>query len=299
MRWLVELVGSGRLTRTARAFIRRQLFRVASGQNKAEENPMVSLQKQKDFRSVQSLPFCYLCGNAFAPGDKRNRDHLPAKSLFAKQHREPSLWLPTHIDCNNSHELIDEKIGQLIGLRQGRRPDPLRLRVTANEMVGLVHNLDIDSAVWRWISGFHAALYRTSPVDIIRGSLVTPFPRWRDTNDFEPFRQRPQHQKFVQTLHQNRAKGTLDRITCNKEMVVYESVWCQGSLPGGSQPWLCIFGLDVCDWKDLGRTGFLPARGCAGFYVLPDQAVPAGATKGTISSIVTPMTDPLDPFSRQ
>jgi hypothetical protein len=257
---------------------------------------MVSLQNQKDFRSVQKLPFCYVCGNAFDPGDKKNRDHLPAKSLFAKQHREPSLWLPTHSGCNNSHELIDEKIGQLIGLRQGRRPDPLRLHVTANEMAGVVHNLDIDSAVWRWIDGFHAALYRTSPVGIIRGSLVTPFPRLRNGRIiFDPLP--PQHQKFVQTLHQNHAKGTLDRITSNKGMVVYVCVWCQGSLPDGPHPWLCIFGLDVCDWKDLGRTGFLPARGCAGFYVLPDQSVPGGATKGTISSIVTPMTDPLDYFA--
>jgi hypothetical protein len=259
---------------------------------------MVSLQTQKDFQSVQRLPFCYVCGNAFAPGYKPNRDHIPPKSIFDKQHREPSLCLPTHIDCNNSYTLSDEKMGQLLGLRQGRSPDPQRLHVTANEMAGVVHNLDIDSAVWRWISGFHAALYQTSPVGIIRGpdSLVTPFPRLLDTNHWQ--RQR-QHQKLVLTLHQNHAKGTVDRITCNKEMVFYECVWCQGSLPDGSHPWLCIFGLNVCDWKDLGRTGFLPARGCAGFYALPDRAAPAEATKGTVSSIEIPMTDPMDPFNRQ
>jgi hypothetical protein len=259
---------------------------------------MVSLQNQKDFRSVQRLPFCYLCGRSFVAGDNINRDHLPAKSLFAKQHREP-LWLPTHTACNKSHELVDEKIGQLIGLRQGRRPNStmrrLQFDVTANGMAGAVRNLDIDSAVWRWIAGFHAAPYRTSPVGI-RGSLVTPFPRGRNTNGriiFEPLR--PQHQVFVRTLQQNRAKGTLDRIICNKPMVVYECVWCQSD----SGPWLCIFGLDVCDWKDLGRTGFLRARGCAGFYVLPYQSAPTGATKGTTSSIVIPMSDPLDPFNRQ
>jgi hypothetical protein len=263
---------------------------------------MVSLQTQKDFRSVQNLPFCYVCGDAFPPEYEPNRDHIPAKSLFAEQHREPCLWLPTHTGCNNGHDKIDEKIGQFIGLLQGRRPDPQRLHVTGNEMAGLVHNLDIDSAVWRWIRGFHAALYRTSPVGIIRGpdSPVTPFASL-DTYYLERWqRQRPQHEKLVQTLQQNRAKGTLDRITCNKEMVVYECVWCQvPSIPDGSPSWACIFGLDVYDWKDLGRTEFLPARGCAGVYVLPDRAVPAGATKGTISSIVVPNADPLDPFNRQ
>jgi hypothetical protein len=273
---------------------------------------MVSLRTQKDFQSVQRLPFCYVCGNAFAPGYKPNRDHIPPKSIFDKQHREPSLCLPTHIDCNNSYTLSDEKIGQLLGLRQGRSPDPQRLHVTANEMAGVVHNLDIDSAVWRWISGFHAAMYHspaifnpTSPVGIRYRSLVTPFPRLLNTNVFAPFWQRQQHQKLVQILYQNRAKGVLDRIICNKEMVVYECVWCQApfldSRPGGShsEPWACIFGLNVCDWKDLGRTGFLPARGSAGLYVLPDQTVPGMATQGIISSIEIPMTDPLDPFNRQ
>lgn len=75
----------------------------------------------------------------------------------------------------------------------------LRFAVSPRGTIGAVTNLDIDSAVWRWIAGFHAALYRTSPVGI-RGSLVTPFPRGRRINGqvvFEPLR--PQNEIFVQT----------------------------------------------------------------------------------------------------
>src|ERR1700730_15990775 len=163
---------------------------------------MVSLLSQRDFQGVQKLPFCYLCGKTFVAVDKINRDHLPAKSLFAKQHREP-LCLPTHVACNKSHERTDEKIGQLIALRYGKVPRRemrrLRFAVSPRGTIGAVTNLDIDSAVWRWIAGFHAALYRTSPVGI-RVSLVTPFPRGRRINGqvvFEPLR--PQNEIFVQT----------------------------------------------------------------------------------------------------
>ena len=77
-------------------------------------------------------------------------------------------------------------------------------------------------------------------------------------------------------------------------MVTYECVWYQSD----NGPWLCIFALDIYDWKDLGRTGLFPACGCAGCYVLPSRIVPTTATKGTTSRIIIPMTDPLDPFSR-
>jgi hypothetical protein len=76
---------------------------------------MVSLLKQTDFRGVQNLPFCYLCGQAFATGDSHNRDHVPPECIFALLDREP-LWLPTHNACNKHYSDLDEKIGQLIAL---------------------------------------------------------------------------------------------------------------------------------------------------------------------------------------
>jgi hypothetical protein len=55
--------------------------------------------------------------------------------------------------------------------------------------------------------------------------------------------------------------------------------------------------LDIYDWKDLGRTPGLPARGCAGFYVTPARAVPANATRAVKSSIIIPTSDRLDAFA--
>ena len=259
---------------------------------------MVELLNQKNFRNVRNLPFCYLCGKTFNADDCVNRDHLPPESIFASEHREP-LLLPTHLKCNKAHELTDEKIGQLIALRYGKVPSHpkhrrLKFTVTPSLNLGAVTNVNVDAAVWRWIAGFHAALYREPAVGI-RGALVTPFPKAQNISGrlvAEPLK--PQHLEFVKTIRTNRIKGNLDRIRCNKGKVVYECVWCQSRNDG---PWLCIFALDIYDWKDLGDTGQFPARGCAGFYTLPLGGVPVDATRGTGSSLIIPMKDPLDPFA--
>jgi hypothetical protein len=137
---------------------------------------MVSLLRQSDFRSVQDLSFCYLCGEQFVAGDSQNRDHVPPECIFAPLDRDP-LWLPAHTVCNKSYGLMDEKIGQLIALRYGKVPrNPghrrLKFAVSPQRNLGAVVNLDIDAAVWRWIGGFHAALYRKPGVGI-KGSLIT------------------------------------------------------------------------------------------------------------------------------
>jgi hypothetical protein len=260
---------------------------------------MVSLLRQSDYRSVQNLPFCYLCGRQFAAGDAKNRDHVPPECVFLPRDREP-LWLPTHIACNSGYRLADEKIGQLIALRYGKvlrnaAHRRLKFAFSRRRDLGAVVNLNIDAAVWRWIGGFHASLYRESGVGI-RGSLVTPFPKAQIISGHPVFAPLlVQHPLFVQTIKSNRLRGNLDRIVCNKGKMTYECVWQQGDNSG---PWMCIFALDIYDWKDLGRTGALPARGCAGFYLTPTRSVPANATKALASAIIVPTSDRLDAFAR-
>jgi len=259
---------------------------------------MVSLLRQSDYRDVQKLPFCYLCGHLFVAGESHNRDHVPPECIFAPRDREP-LWLPAHTACNKSYALVDEKIGQLIALRYGKVPrDPthrrLKFAFSRQRDLGAMVNLDIDAAVWRWIGGFHAALYREPGIGI-RGSLATPFPKAQFVGGravVAPLR--VQHQFFVQTIKSNRLRGNLDRISCNKGKLTYECVWQQSDNGG---PWMCMFALDIYDWKDLGRTGVLPARGCAGYYVTPTGSAPAGATRAVKSSIIIPTTDRLDAFA--
>ena len=257
---------------------------------------MVALSTNRDFRAVQKLPFCYLCGEEFRSEDIINRDHIPPQNSFAVCDRTPSLWLPTHEHCNSAHKMIDEKIGQIISLKWGYVPsDPKnrRLRFTIfNKDLTAVNNVNIDGALSRWIRGFHAALYNQFLAETPLRALVTPFPRTQN-GSVEMDKLRPQHLKFVSTIKLNRAKRNVDRILSNNGKCIYECVWHQDD---DKSTWLCIFALNVYDWKDLGETGVEPSRGCAGAYTL--AATPSNATRAVESPIALPNLEPLDPFGR-
>ncbi len=261
---------------------------------------MPQLETQNAFRRIQGLAFCYVCGMAFAKGEKRTRDHVPARACFAPVDRHDPLLLPTHADCNSDNTLIDEKIGQLIGLRRGAVPAPSNRRLsilTADSadggLMGGVSNLDIPHAVKRWICAFHAALYHEWLPPQTGFVLETPFPAGKlegGTVAYRPIRE--QHQVMVAVIKQQRSAGNLDRIQSNNGQLRYECVW-ERSDDGG---WFCIFALDLYGWADLGDTKRFPRRGCAGFYVLPQRRVPKGATRVIEASEGVANADPNDPF---
>jgi hypothetical protein len=257
---------------------------------------VIELGTQNALRAVRSLPFCYLCGGAFDTTRAANHDHVPPKTVFALADRQP-LKLKTHEACNSRHSLNDEKIGQLIALQRGEIPEKAEDRKLHLAHLGLgfgaITNLNVDAALWRWISGFHAALYR-EPLTKVRGSIVTPFPR-ADKNAAGCYVLAPvypQHQLFVDVIKAQRRRGALDRISANNGKLAYECVWGETD---AKDAWLCMFALNIYHWKVLGKSPLAPARGCAGCYALP--APPPQATTATDWKIMTPNSDPMDPFA--
>lgn len=118
-------------------------------------------------RRVRDLPFCYLCGDQFEGSNENTRDHVPPKRLFAEDDRINPLILPAHRACNTARSQDDQAIGQLIGLLHGREPNPQHMRLDLRAHDGLdgetlvaLHNFGLRSIVRRWVTGFHAALYR-------------------------------------------------------------------------------------------------------------------------------------------
>ncbi len=260
---------------------------------------MVSLTVHKDFQGVRRLPFCYLCGRDFIEGDVRDGDHVPPQATFNPRDRNPVLKLETHRECNGAFKVEDKKIAQLIALRRRQSPSSPRdaaLTFAAHPGFGVgVTNLNVDWAVWRWIRGFHAALYR-QPLLTEWHSIVTPFPRADVTDGLPKLRPlRPQHALAVNVIKYNRLAGSLDRIEAYKRQLRYECVWCQTD---DGEKWFCMLALDIYDWKDLGsHTAEIPARGCTGVYALPDYSVPPGATIGRRPEIEIPNNDTLDAFA--
>jgi hypothetical protein len=262
---------------------------------------MVVLRWPRDFRAVQDLPFCYLCGTGFTEDHETDRDHVPPKSVFNPRDRAPPLKLKTHKSCNGRFSVDDKKVGQLIALRRGERPTSARdraLRIVHYPHLDMValENLNVDAAIWRWVLGFHAALYRHSLIGE-RGSIQTPFPRGNKNDGrvtIEPILR--QHLEFIASIKRNRAHNNLDRLISNNGKLIYECVWAQFDKQAR---WFCMFALDIYDWKDLGsHTADIPARGCTGFYVLRNGSAPETAARDHARTLITPNYDIFDPFAR-
>lgn len=270
---------------------------------------MPELSTQKELRSVQKLPFCYLCGKTFTEGAEKDRDHVPPKSIFATEDRDPPLILPTHLDCNRAQSDYDEIVGQLVAAIHGKYPEPanmkLNVQVAESSNTGAhsawLSDTNLHRIVCRWLRAFHSALYREylpdsdGTKDGTRFSFDPPFPVGHIDEDggITVDTIRPHHAYFVAHIKRNRTAGRLDRIVCFNGKCVYECVWDKAD---DGQP-ICIFALNVYDWSALANTEDFPKRGCVGVY-LPANGRPAGAT--TATSLIMPIsnTEKLDPFGR-
>jgi hypothetical protein len=146
---------------------------------------MVVLLSDKHFQAVAELSFCYWCGKDFQPSDATNGDHVPPKAIFANPDRRRPLKLKTHVDCNSGHKVTDERMGQLLALLHGKVPtvenQKLKFSIDRKRGLAAVNNTDIEGSVWRYVRGFHAALYRepfpmpAPPPEVLRGALTLPF----------------------------------------------------------------------------------------------------------------------------
>ena len=265
---------------------------------------MPRLEHQRDFREVQGLPFCYVCGKTFESGVPKDHDHIPAKACFAARDRNFPLQLPTHIGCNSGHKLLDEKIGQVLKLKYANgarsRHDRLRFRffppAAGRGTIGAVINVDIRGAISQWVRGFHAALYQQPLEAGSRFAFETPFPEARMTSSGGELigMRLAQHRLFVETIKVNRAARNIDSIVSNNRKLRYESVWARSD----TGPWICVFALDLYEWANLGDMNNFAKRGCAGSYVMPSGTAPQGATVATDLRLTIPNYRPLDPFAQ-
>jgi hypothetical protein len=264
---------------------------------------VVAIVNHRNLQDLQKLAFCYSCGKPFAEGDVITRDHVPPTACFAVGDRLRPLILPAHDECNASYKVGDERIGQVISLRHGRITARKNRRLTFRHFQTpdrqqhiAVDNVNILGAIERWIRAFHAALYREPLSPETRFGIETPFavavPNASGGVGVDSGRIQ-QHRLFVETIKHNRALGVIDQIVANNGKLRYECVWQQAS---NNRNWLCIFGFDIYNWADLGRTALAPQKGCVGFYQYLLSDAPAIATRATIVRSTSTNAEPLDPF---
>jgi hypothetical protein len=259
----------------------------------------IHLTTQKDLRAVQRLPFCYLCADVFQAGEVTTRDHVPPSGLFDEQDRDFPLILPTHERCNHRQSADDEVIAQVVGvlhgkpvIEDGRRP---RLGVGSFDDGSFGYcalGLGIRGIIWRWVRGFHSALYQ-KPVGRASFSVYPPLPEGRGAgNQIEPVPMPEVVPHLVREIRCNRLTQSLDSIVCRRQRCRYECLWTQAD--GGQ--WFCIWALDLDGWSELGDVTHFERRGCVGTYRLQEQPVPAKATIGTKLQFDIRDAACLDPF---
>jgi len=189
---------------------------------------MIEIVTQKDLAALQAMTFCYLCGKEYGPDDETNRDHIPPKTIFLTEDRNTPLILPACEGCNQDQSQHDEMVGQLISFlhRTPPRPEQLRLNIRGGRVtqdgspIAFAQNLNLEEIVWRWVRGFHAALYgEYLPQNIKKRRVHVPFQRGTVDKDnkisYEPLL--PQVAVIVEEIKKNRMTRTLDRIECIKD----------------------------------------------------------------------------------
>lgn len=271
---------------------------------------MPDLTTQQDFRKVQTLPFCYLCGQRFMSDDSINRDHLPPSAVFEQEDRNVPLILPTHVACNAQEHVSDEFIGLLISLihgrplKQGHRPLDATVAHVAGKPVTLSRGLNIHHFIRRCVRGFHAALYGEWLPSATENAFHPPLrgaeldgDSGQPTDEFQALLARDkgvgQHALFAGVLKQNRIADNTDKVVSQNGKCVYECVW--SNLDNGRP--ICIFGLKIYEWQQFDQLAGYPARGCVGIYG-PTAGRPEIATRATELEFPFPNTDGLDPFGQ-
>ena len=193
---------------------------------------MPVLKTQKDFRKVNGLPFCYFCGEPFNNSIERTRDHVPPKSIFLPEDRTPPLILNAHNKCNCEQSYADNEIGQLINILHDKIPAKknkiLRFGLYKGDdgTINSLINLDLEGIIFRWIRGFHAALYHEylliPRLRKVHAPIVSAI---KDGTKIigEPIQ--GQQLIFVDAIKKNRKAENVDKIISNNGKCKYECVW--------------------------------------------------------------------------
>lgn len=256
---------------------------------------VIAILTEHDLKRCFELPFCYLCGKSFVAGDDTNRDHVPPSAIFAKPDRIQPLILPTHKACNESNANYDEQVGQLVSVlhtppTSKRQLNRLAIKLFRNgsspvPVAGV--QIDLTKIVFRWLRGFHAAIYREH-LPKVGGYIHHSMPSGDPNKGYEPIS--PVVYKYIEEIKKNRLAKKTDRLVCRNGKCRYECLW-----PTTDEGFrFCLFALDVYDWQQLGDTN-TPARSCVGIYT--PKTLPSTASLATKLDFPFPNTRPLDAFS--
>jgi len=236
---------------------------------------------QKTMREVRTrVVFCYLCGASLPPrrlpGYRENvlGEHVIPRSLLGTPPVEvKDRWaveLNVHRACEQRHKQEGDHFVRLLHSihlnppeewaktghirRTGVRPtiaidSDRRLAVPA--LSGITPML---TAVWRWVTGVHAALYGT-PLDAGDhwSRVLPPVPAFGDDAQGVPLEICEEHSRLImQVLQIAVRRDKWDGIVAWGTAVDFRCVWWKRPHNRRKPPWVCFWALivpGVIDWS--------------------------------------------------
>lgn len=232
---------------------------------------------------------CYLCGEPLPILDLSetpicredptvNDDHVPPETLFAPGDRANyPLKVRTHVSCNGDQSQNDQKMAELFRLIWNpQTQDDLQTLAlewesdaSGRAIASYWRNDDLPGIVFRWIRGFHHALYGEYLPPQTKRATLLPFLEIKPNGASRPHQQ---YYDIAKSIQRQRALNSLDQIIAYNGRLQFQCAWFMG---GNSAT--CIYALDVNGWSVFsgGRAG--PYRSCLGCYVT--CSIPSEATK--------------------
>jgi len=153
-----------------------------------------------------------------------------------------------------------------------------------------ITGVEFNRIIWRWVRGFHAALYREPLQQDAFYGLTTPFPyadQVAGTLQFEELR--PDQLEMALTLRQHMRYRMIDEVLSNAGKCRFVCTWLTFD---DGRPF-CLYGLRIYEWEKLADTKRFPPRGCFGVYCAP---TPVEATQGTKIILPSSSFTLFDPF---
>lgn len=244
------------------------------------------------------IHFCCVCGKEFSEQDKKTRQHIPPRSIFAQSDRDVPLVLPAHELCNMAQSMDDEVIGQIVSTLHGKFPsnaarrfaiDSLSVQGKEHEMIAIEEHR-FNQIIFAWVKGFHAALYGEYVAETI-ATICAPMLQGASGNSSPVERKRIQTNRvlFTDVFKQQRHIGRTDTLRCCNGKCEYRCTWLR--LDDGRT--FCLFALRLYNWENFSDIGDEMQRGCIGWYLAP---MPIGAAAGTRLEIPAANLRVLDPF---
>jgi hypothetical protein len=266
---------------------------------------MIRISSQNEMQvACRAVRFCYLCGEPLPARNQQDRklvcrEHVIPKTLLG----DPPLdrvqrWpvkLDVHKGCDKKYKAGTDDLAALLHCinvhPKEQWPKPKHIQRLGLSLVR-VHSLlggpslpafgnaqKPVSAVWMWVRGIHAALYREYLPESAPHTILAPVPGFNASAGPSALRQTVERSAIVRApVEYGVRTGRADGLSAWGGQVSYECVWFPPVDEHCGDVWACFWGLIFPGVSTWSRTVLPPGQECPWHGLYTTNCLPDGAT---------------------